>query len=316
MDFPGFLLMSVWSYGFLGALFTRSVWFPVAIFAIFHYIIAWNMGAMVSGEAKFHHIVTVLAMVTIGSIVGIMYAWALRLPQLYPVEVFLPRRTNIRPYVKTAFGNLIFPASLLMATIGIYYIFRITPGILGTPIDSQEFLVLGIILLTFGALILLGIVIDSAFLLSPFPWSKLLYHDSQRYPPYLALFYGLVLAILLTPNAINDFLIETFPIWPIGVVVAINTVLYLLLYSILRVSRPLANIFDKRGNERRFTAFVAVTALVHIVTLLVFWGVSVITESDPQIIFVILSSVSVVWFLAAFPLRGYIVPFIYNRGEY
>ena len=316
MDFPGFFMLGLWADGFLGALFTRSVWFTVTIFSLYHFIFSWYMGAIVAGELLFHHVVTTLALTTIGAIVGVSYAWALRLPQLFPTEVFFPGQRKLKRgktvteviLSHTSFGNLVFPLSLLTAIGGVFYIVKLTPGILGTPIDSPEFLALGIVLLIVGALVFLAIVIDSAWPHSPFPGSKLLYFDSERYPSYLALFYGLVLVLLLAPNTIIDFLSDEFPVWPTGVALAVILVLYLVLYAILKASSPLALMFDERGRERRFTAFVVVTALVHIVTGLVFWGVDVITESDPQILFVILSSVSVVWVLASFPFAWYIVP--------
>ena len=211
------ILTGVWVSGYLGGVFTGTLWFAPAIFMYVHFVL---MGLAIlsdppmTDDELIEFRLRAVAFVFMGNFVGAVVSWTLSLPVLFPVSI--KDLTN-----RGTLGTSLLTISLMLAITG----FVTATGTINKGFGEEEAVVWAVLFVLIIVAIVVITILD--------PPGRLWYPLKMRYylpteDHRLTLFYAVYVILLSVPQALYDFNPD-IPWWPGLVTLAIQFALYAVL---------------------------------------------------------------------------------------
>ncbi len=276
-----FAQLEFFTYGFIGVVWTRSLWFTLAITHVLWFGISWtgiHRNDPDANQFAFHVFINISML--LGVWTGAWWLWAFRTP--FWIDTRFVRDDGLLMPVVPGIA-----ASALTIVLGYFY----ANGNFSETVPQATALGVGITLLVVGTVLFVGL----------FVYAWITHHDAQR--GRMNVKYLIPMMVLFATSAIYDFLfLGGFDVWHGAVLVASLIVIYALIYVYIVAWKPSGEqeVYTEKGEV---VLFVVGTGVIHTGTMFIAWLVDIGTDRDVEPVVATIGAMTIVWTVALVLVR-------------
>ncbi len=277
-----FVQLEFFVYGFIGVIWTHSLWFPLALNTILWFGMVWTaIHREDPDDEQFEFHVYSLLEILFGVWTGFWFLWALRTPMLWDVRIM--RRDKAGKLQFTFVTTLIIVGALL-AALGVYYVTLKFEGV-----SNNVALGVGSTLIVVGSILIIAMLI--------YAWVTKNDDGDGR----LTVKYLLYLALLISTPAVYDYLvIAGFDRFHGLILLAVLIAIYVTAYFYIIYAKPpdSKDYFDddkKKVDKKEVIIFLVFSGIIHFFTMLAGWLVDINTGSRVVPIVITIGTLTAFW---------------------